>query len=539
MFLEQPGSEAGSSALSVNELRGRAGPQSTSFPGQWIGAPPPLLSTVARYAIAVLSIALAVLAAKAAVTYLQIEPFVSLLLCAIMFAAWFGGLGPGLLATALAVVAFDYDLIPPPHSFDVNLHELPRLGLFVAAALFVNWISAKQRSATRSLQHSHNELLAALESQRQVEEDLRRSEQRFRDFAETASDWFWETDRDHRLIRLSRESTAAQGGIGAAPWEFAADRDEEPEKWKNHFASLAARAPFRDFRYRAVRGDSAVVCLSVSGRPMFDAKGDFLGYRGVASDVTATVRAEQAEAALHEARTDLAHATRVITLGELTSSIAHEVNQPLTAILSNAAACLRWLDRGATGMESARRSAEWIVNDVNRAAEVIKRVRALAAKNAAEKSRFDINDVVNEVRALLRRELSSNNILLHLELAPDALVVVADRIQLQQVIINLVMNGIEAMQSVTEWPRELSIRSQRTETDQVLLAVKDCGAGFSDEAANRLFHAFFTTKPSGMGLGLSICRSIVEAHGGRLSASRNAGPGATFQITLPLQDNAA
>ena len=248
---------------------------------------------------------------------------------------------------------------------------------------------------------------------------------------------------------------------------------------------------------------------------------------------------KRAEEALREAQADLAHVTRVTTLGEIAASIAHEVNQPLAAVVANAEACLRWLDRGTPDLDAARRSVEWIIDDGNRAGEVIRRVRALANKSDIEKAPLDINDVVKEVIALVQGELVSHRVSLRMEFAPALPVVPADRVQLQQVVINLVMNGIEAMQSVTDRPRELLIRSLQDETQQVLLSVTDCGVGISAENADRLFNAFFTTKTNGMGMGLSICRSIIEAHGGRLWVSANLPHGATFQFTLPVSANTA
>jgi C4-dicarboxylate-specific signal transduction histidine kinase len=248
---------------------------------------------------------------------------------------------------------------------------------------------------------------------------------------------------------------------------------------------------------------------------------------------------KRAEEALREAQADLAHVTRVTTLGEIAASIAHEVNQPLAAVVANAEACLRWLDRGTPDLDAARRSVEWIIDDANRASEVIRRVRALANKSDVEKAPLDINDVVKEVIALVQGELVSHRVSLRMEFAHALPVVPADRVQLQQVVINLVMNGIEAMQSVTDRPRELLIRSLQDETQQVLVSVTDCGVGISAENADRLFNAFFTTKTNGMGMGLSICRSIIEAHGGRLWASANLPHGATFQFTLPVSANTA
>jgi C4-dicarboxylate-specific signal transduction histidine kinase len=235
---------------------------------------------------------------------------------------------------------------------------------------------------------------------------------------------------------------------------------------------------------------------------------------------------------------ELAHVTRVTTLGELTASIAHEVNQPLAGVIANAEACLRWLDRATPDLDAVRRSVEWIIDDGNRAGEVIRRTRALANKTEIEKVPLDINDLVREVIALVQRELISHQVSLRMELAPDLQMITGDRVQLQQVMINLVMNGIEAMQSVTDRPRQLEIRSRPDET-QVLVSVTDCGIGISAENAGRLFNPFFTTKSSGMGMGLSICRSIMEAHGGRLWATANVPYGAAFHFTLPVNTDTA
>jgi len=230
---------------------------------------------------------------------------------------------------------------------------------------------------------------------------------------------------------------------------------------------------------------------------------------------------------------------RLTTLGELTASIAHEVNQPLAAVVNAAVACLRWLDRESPDLDEARRAAEWIIKEGNRASEVIRRVRALANRTDIEKVSLDVNDVVREAIAPVQRELTSQRVSLQTELALTPPMILGDRVQLQQVIINLVMNGIEAMQSVTDRPRELVIRSHQDETHRVLVNVTDSGVGISAENADRLFNAFFTTKSSGMGMGLSICRSIIEAHGGRMSAANNEGHGATFQFVLPLHQEDA
>jgi two-component system sensor kinase FixL len=249
------------------------------------------------------------------------------------------------------------------------------------------------------------------------------------------------------------------------------------------------------------------------------------------NDITGRKRAE--EKLQQAVQAELTHLARVTTLGELTASIAHEVNQPLAGVVANAEACLLWLDGTPPILDEARRSMEWIIKDGNRAGEVIGRIRALSKKAESQKVPLRINDAVNEAIALVQRELFNQRIALRMELAPTLPEVLADRIELQQVIINLLINGIEAMQPVSDRPRELVIRSLPDHAHQVLVTVQDCGVGISSENAGRLFDAFFTTKSAGMGMGLSICRSIIAAHGGRLWAEPNLPHGATFHFTLP------
>ena len=276
-----------------------------------------------------------------------------------------------------------------------------------------------------------------------------------------------------------------------------------------------------DHEYRLLMPGGAVKYAHATAHAGTDASGG-VEFVGAVTDVTA----------------ELAHVTRVTALGELAASIAHEVNQPLAAVVANAAASLRWLDRETPNLKEARSALESIVNDGNRAGEVIQRVRALVNKTADQKVPLDVNEVVNEVITLLHHELFSHGMSLRMELAPALGLVLGDRIQLQQVILNLVINGIDEVQPVTDRPRELVIRTLQEEVHQMLVTVSDCGVGFAAENADRLFDPFFTTKSGGMGMGLSICRSIVESHGGRLSASSNVGPGATFQFSLPMhQDN--
>jgi signal transduction histidine kinase len=228
----------------------------------------------------------------------------------------------------------------------------------------------------------------------------------------------------------------------------------------------------------------------------------------------------------------LAHVTRVTTMGELAASIAHEVNQPLSAIVNNGSACLRWLASEEPNLDEARDAARRIIRDGNRAGEVITRIRALLRKTDAKKARLDINQTIREVVTLTRNEAVGKGVAIRMELAAGLPPVLGDRVQLQQVILNLIMNGIEAMASVTDRPRELVISSRQHESDKALVAVRDSGVGLGGQDLERIFDAFYTTKSQGMGMGLAISRSIVEDHGGRLWVVPNDGPGATFQFTL-------
>jgi C4-dicarboxylate-specific signal transduction histidine kinase len=247
----------------------------------------------------------------------------------------------------------------------------------------------------------------------------------------------------------------------------------------------------------------------------------------------------ESERRYREAQAELAHVTRVTTLGELTASIAHEVNQPLAGIVANAEACVGWLDRDTPNLDEVRRSVEWIIEDGHRAGEVLRRVRMLATKAEPQKAPLDLNDAINEAIAFVGRQLLNSKISLRIELVSRLPMVFADRVQIQQVILNLVMNAIDAMNPVTDRPRDLVIRSHQVEAHQVQVTVRDCGVGISPDNRDRLFDAFFTTKSAGMGMGLSVCRSIISAHGGRLWAEPNVPHGATFHFALaPYQENA-
>jgi signal transduction histidine kinase len=253
----------------------------------------------------------------------------------------------------------------------------------------------------------------------------------------------------------------------------------------------------------------------------------------IARDITDRLRAEEQRERLRQLEADLAHINRVSMMGELTASIAHEVNQPLSGVVSNGSACLRWLAGDVPNVEEAREAARRIVRDGKRAAEVIARVRALAKRTATTNEKLDLNETIREVLALVGDEAKKQGVIIQMQLADDLSPVFGDRVQLQQVVLNLAMNAIEAMSSIEERPRELLITTRNLDADQVQITVKDSGPGIDAQMIDKVFDPFYTTKPGGMGMGLSISRSILQAHGGRLWVAAKDGPGTIFHFNLP------
>jgi len=260
-----------------------------------------------------------------------------------------------------------------------------------------------------------------------------------------------------------------------------------------------------------------------------------------ANDALLNQMAEQrrTEEALQVTRTELARVVRITTIGELAASIAHEVNQPLAAVVANADACVAWLARDSPDLVEARAAAERTTQGATRASEVIGRIRSLINKTAPERAQVQINEIIGEVIALAHRQASKNDVSVVADLAPHLPPALGDRIQLQQVILNLMLNGIEAMTGISDRSRRLVIRSQMQDADQVRVSVEDSGIGVNPEIMPRLFEPFFTTRSQGIGMGLPISRSIVEAHGGRLWAESRVNQGSVFQFTLPRGGDAA
>jgi PAS domain S-box-containing protein len=286
-----------------------------------------------------------------------------------------------------------------------------------------------------------------------------------------------------------------------------------------------------EFDYRIVHPSGEIREIHTVGHPVFSPSGDLVEYVGTVIDITERKRADEERERLRQVQSDLAHLSRVTTMGELTASLAHEIRQPISAAVTNAKTCLRWLGRDEPDVAEACEAASRIVKDVTRAADIIGRISSLFKKGALQRELVDVNELAREMIVLLRSEASRYSISIRTELAEGLPKVMADRVQLQQVFMNLMLNGIDAMKGKTGGA-ELAIKSE-TDDGQLLISVSDTGVGLPPEQADQIFRAFFTTKDNGTGMGLPISRSIIESHGGRLWATGASGRGATFQFTLP------
>jgi PAS domain S-box-containing protein len=373
---------------------------------------------------------------------------------------------------------------------------------------------------------------------KRAEQALRESEGKFRDYAETASDWFWETGPDHKFTQLTENAFGSDpaGRIGTARSDHALDLETEPEKWRLLNATIDSRKPFRDFIYCCVGGNGSPMYVKASGKPVFDTNGEFRGYRGTGTDVTTLMRAQEEHERLRRLESDLAHMNRLTMMGELAASLAHEITQPIATARNNARAAMRFLDRNPPDLGEVREALACIVDDADRAGDIIDRIRDHIKKAPPRKGRFDLNKAINEVIALAESAITTNGVSVRTRLAEALFPVQGDRVQLQQVALNLILNAVEAMSTVEAGPRELLISTEQPQTGGVLVSVCDSGPGIDPDHVDRVFEAFYTTKSSGVGMGLSICRSIIDAHGGRLWADMNASRGAVFRFTLPGAD---
>ena len=373
---------------------------------------------------------------------------------------------------------------------------------------------------------------------RRSEEKLRQSEAYLAEaqkLTHTGS-WAWDVP-ERRALHLSEEWYCVYGfnpEEGMPTWERRLKRIHPDDRTAQQQAIERAISEKSDYEveYRILLPDGTVRHVQSVGHPVLDASGNLVQFVGGSTDITAR---SQAEEALRQAHADLARISRITTMGELTASLAHEVNQPIAAAVTDANTCLRWLNRDHPDLEEAREAASRVVKDATRAAEIISRTRLLFKKVNPEWQSVDLSEIIREMVGLMGGEASRYSISVRTELAAGLPPVMGDRVQLQQVLMNLILNSIEALKDV-DGPRELTIQSQPADDGHVLLSVSDTGVGLPPQRADQIFNAFFTTKSHGTGMGLRISRTIVESHGGRLWASDNSPRGASFCFTLPKAD---
>ena len=369
---------------------------------------------------------------------------------------------------------------------------------------------------------------------KRAEEALRESETRFRTFVDHAADALFVHDEEqHKVVDVNRRACESldytrEELIGMVPQDF--DPDVSDSLLKKLDEQVEAGGVFT-FEARHRRKDGTVFPVEVRVRAFWHA-GRRL-HLALARDISERVRAEQQRERLRQLEADIAHMNRVSMMGELAASIAHEVNQPLSGVVNNGSACLRWLAGDTPNLEEARESARRIVRDGKRAGEVIARIRAMATKAAAPMGRLDLNQIIRDVLPLVGDNAKRRNVTIETRFADDLAQVRGDQVQLQQVLLNLFMNGIEAMGNISSRERGLVVSTRNIDGDQVQVTVEDSGAGIDPSTMQRIFEPFYTTKPGGMGMGLSVCRSIIQTHGGRLWATPREGPGASFHFTLP------
>ena len=343
-------------------------------------------------------------------------------------------------------------------------------------------------------------------------------------------------DRDSRITRVNPEFTkifgyTAEEAIGQRVKDLITpdDLQEEVEGFMHRMAKTEDVFAVETVRRHknGARVPVSLLCVPVSASGSGNT--GYVIYR----DITETKRLQDEQRRYHDIQLELAHANRIATIGQLSASIAHELNQPLTGIITNCSTCLRMLTGDPPNLDGVRETVRRTMRDGNRASEVVTRLRALFSKREVTAESVDLNESTREVIALSLGELEKSRVIVRTELADDLPLVTGDRVQLQQVVLNLLLNALDAMNAVEDRPRQLVIRTERREGDCVCVSVRDCGVGFELHAVDKLFEAFYTTKDDGMGMGLSVSRSIIESHHGRLWATANTGPGATFSFSIP------
>ena len=495
-----------------------------------------LFIAIRKYVITVLLVGSAI-GATALLQRAFPYPFLFLFFASVMTSAWFGGRTPGLLAVLLSTLAVDYFFVPPFYSFRISATEVTYFVAFVVCAVVASWVSSSKRKSEEALKQIRNQLelrVAERTAELQISNaELRQSEHQLRLLTEVMPQQIWSARPDgsvdycnQRLLQYVARTMDQMHGNRLMETVHPEGRDSFGQCWQH---ALSSGMPLEgEWRVRGAGGHFR--WFFIRAVPLRDAQGKTVRWYGTNTDIDDHKNAEQT---LARTQSELAHLSRVLTMGELAASIAHEVNQPLTAVVTYGDACMEWLSSDPPNVEQARHAVGRIIKDGSRAGAVLHRIRAMFKKETPAKEWLDINEVIHELVAFLRDEFATHHVSLRTDLAPSLPKVKGDRIQLQQVVLNLVMNGIDALKKTTDRPKELAVSSWKEKGTGVAVRVEDSGVGLSTEIARHIFDPFFTTKPQGIGMGLSISRSIVEAHNGRLWAAPSPRGGTMFQFTIP------
>ncbi|MDR3763575.1 MAG: PAS domain-containing protein [Acidobacteriota bacterium] len=464
-------------------------------------------------------------------------PFLFLFLGAVMGSAWFGGTIAGLISVCFSTVIIAFFFIPPVFSFKIDAAAESYFVSYIVCAVVVSWVSAAKKKAEREIREARD-LLEIRVQARTAELELSNRkilerERQLRKLTEAIPQQIWSASpggefeycNQHLLnyLGLRVEETRGARFLDVMHPD---DRERFVQSWE---VALTAGSALEG-EWRVHGGDGNYRWFLIRSIPERAKDGAVVCWYGTHIDIEERRRAEQQ---LNRTQSELARLSRVLSLGELSASIAHEINQPLTALVTHAYACLRWLQASPANLEKATATAEKIVMEGTRAGAIVSRIRSLYQRGEAVRRAVDMNEIIRELLSLLREEAVRHGATVRIQLAPELPELYADRLQIQQVVLNLAFNALDAMAEVNERPRELTIRSEKLEAEGVAVHVEDCGVGLEPQVAEQMFNAFFTTKPEGVGMGLSICRTIIEAHDGRLWASSRQPCGAAFHFVIP------
>jgi PAS domain S-box-containing protein len=497
------------------------------YPGtaKWIARP--AASVVLRYGLALVSVAIALGLAHTFLYFHLPQPFTAFALSAIAITFWYGGTKPGILAALFSSLVRSYFFEPEINTVSRVLYDL----VFLIFALLMTRVTRARNELEVRVTDRTAELTRANDDLKLQIAERKQAEYLTGQVFESSPDGVSIIGRDYKYQRVNpvyerNWGMPAERIVGMHVADLLGMEVFEQRIKPNLDRCFAGEDINYGDWYRNALGRRY---LAVSYSPLRPDSQSVDAALVISHDLTEHMLASEA---LRQAQADLEHVSRVTTMGELTASLAHEVNQPIAAAVTDANTCLRWLTRDNPDVEEARQAASRIVKDATRAAEITSRIRLLFKKGTPERELVDVNEVVREMIVLLHSEATRYSISVRTELATHLPQVPGDRVQLQQVLMNLIINSIDAMKAV-DATRELAIKSQRAENEQLMVSVSDTGVGLPPQQADQIFNAFFTTKPHGTGMGLRISRSIIESHGGHLWAADNSSRGATFYFTLP------